>query len=290
MLNALISPDISIVSEQSIVEASPLKLGVMASGSGTNFEAVVQAIAKGELNAEIKVLIYNNPQAKVKQRAEKFNIPAVLIDHRNYQKREALDQEIVKVLQAHGVDWVIMAGWMRIITSVLLRAYPDRVINIQDLPEPIKLIQRLVFAYCCRCHCDCHKNHRRQHYHHRDCRHHHHPHYSDEERARRDHYKKYHKRDRDYHDEPWHCHHYGEWKGRVWHCYLHAEGSCDCFHHEIELLTLPMLNNSSVTFYEEDGKTIGEICLQPEQVDLSGLYHHYHGRHHHEHTDRHGNR
>lgn len=130
MLNALISPNLSLVSDQSMVEATPLQLGVMASGSGTNFEAVAKAIADGKLNAEIKVLIYNNPQAEVRKRAEKYHIPTVLIDHRNYKRREDLDQEIVNVLQAHGVDWVIMAGWMRIITSVLLTAYSDRVINI----------------------------------------------------------------------------------------------------------------------------------------------------------------
>lgn len=110
--------------------ASPLQLGVMASGSGTNFAAVAQAIANGELNAEIKVLIYNNPQAKVVERANKYNIPAVLVDHRQYQQREDLDRAIIQVLQSYKVDWVIMAGWMRIITQVLLNAYPHRVINI----------------------------------------------------------------------------------------------------------------------------------------------------------------
>ncbi|MEM7595406.1 MAG: phosphoribosylglycinamide formyltransferase, partial [Cyanobacteria bacterium P01_A01_bin.83] len=99
-------------------------------GSGTNFEAVAQAIADGKLNAEIKVLVYNNPNAKVKQRAEKYNIPAILVDHRQYQSRENLDREIVAVLKAYGADWVVMAGWMRIITQVLLDGYPKRVLNI----------------------------------------------------------------------------------------------------------------------------------------------------------------
>lgn len=108
----------------------PLQLGIMASGSGTNFAAVAEAIADGKLNAEIKVLIYNNPNAKVKQRAEKYKIPAILVDHREYQNRENLDHEIVAVLKAYGADWVVMAGWMRIITQVLLDGYPNRVINI----------------------------------------------------------------------------------------------------------------------------------------------------------------
>lgn len=108
----------------------PIQLGVMASGSGTNFEAVAQAIADGRLNAEIKVLIYNNPQAKVRSRAEKWHIPTVLIDHRQYKQRESLDREIVATLKEYEVEWVVMAGWMRIVTQVLLDGFPDRVINI----------------------------------------------------------------------------------------------------------------------------------------------------------------
>lgn len=122
----LISPDLSSPQANS----DPLQLGVMASGSGTNFEAVAKAIADGELNAEIQVLIYNNPNAEVKRRAEKYGIPTVLIDHREYQQRENLDHKIVAVLKAYGADWVIMAGWMRIITQVLLEDFPNRVINI----------------------------------------------------------------------------------------------------------------------------------------------------------------
>lgn len=125
--SCLISPQLP---QQDLKLSSTLKLGVMASGSGTNFEAIARAIAKEELNAKIQVLIYNNPQAKAKEKAEYWQIPAVLLNHRNYQKREALDQEIVQVLQEYGVEWVIMAGWMRIVTPVLLEAFPNRVINI----------------------------------------------------------------------------------------------------------------------------------------------------------------
>ncbi|MBD2041561.1 phosphoribosylglycinamide formyltransferase [Microcoleus sp. FACHB-672] len=109
---------------------TPLKLGVMASGSGTNFEVVAQAIADGKLNAKIQVLIYNNPGAKVIARAEKFGIPAILLNHREYKQREDLDSKIVETLQQYDVDWVIMAGWMRVVTQVLVDAFPDRMINI----------------------------------------------------------------------------------------------------------------------------------------------------------------
>lgn len=108
----------------------PLRLGIMASGSGSNFETIAQAIADGKMNAKIQVVIYNNPDAKVVQRAEKFKVPAVLLNHRNFKKREELDTKIVETFQSYDVEWVIMAGWMRIITQVLLDAFPNRVINI----------------------------------------------------------------------------------------------------------------------------------------------------------------
>ncbi|MEL6494702.1 MAG: phosphoribosylglycinamide formyltransferase [Cyanobacteria bacterium J06623_7] len=125
----LISPP-SVPSLTSSSERSPIKLGIMASGSGTNFAAVAQAIADGKLEAEIKVVIYNNPNARVKEKAEEYGVPTILIDHRQYSTRENLDREIVAKLQAYGVNWVVMAGWMRITTQVLLDSYPQRIINI----------------------------------------------------------------------------------------------------------------------------------------------------------------
>ncbi|MEP0750334.1 phosphoribosylglycinamide formyltransferase [Trichocoleus sp. AS-A1] len=102
----------------------------MASGNGSNFEAVAEAIAQQHLNAQIQVLIYNNPGAKAAARAEKCGVPAVLLNHRDFNSREELDQKIVETLQQYQVEWVIMAGWMRVVTQVLVDAFPDRIINI----------------------------------------------------------------------------------------------------------------------------------------------------------------
>ncbi len=124
---SLLSPDIPTHSQ---VSSKPLKLGIMASGSGSNFEAVAQAIQNGQLNAEIQVLIYNNPDAYAAVRADKWNIKAVLINHRDYKHREELDKQIVQTLHQHGVEWVIMAGWMRLVTQVLIDAFPQKIINI----------------------------------------------------------------------------------------------------------------------------------------------------------------
>lgn len=126
-LQSLRSPEISTPFS---LEGEPLKLGVMASGSGSNFEVIAQAIAAGQLPAKLQVLIYNNPGAKVAARAERLGVPAVLLNHRDFNSRKQFDGKIVEVLQRHGVEWVVMAGWMRIVTEVLLAAFPDRVLNI----------------------------------------------------------------------------------------------------------------------------------------------------------------
>ncbi len=105
-------------------------LGVLASGSGSNLEAIAVAIAKGELLARIAVVIYNEPNAFVRQRADKFGVPAILINHRDYKSRQELDRKIIEVLQQYQVELVIMAGWMRIVTQVLIDAFPNRILNI----------------------------------------------------------------------------------------------------------------------------------------------------------------
>lgn len=124
---SLISP---VVPPNLLVTDSPIKLGIMASGSGSNFEAIAQAIAEEQLNAQIQVVIYNNPNAKVAERAQRWGVPAVLHNHREFATREDLDRQIVRTLQQFNVEWVIMAGWMRLITQVLLDAFPNQVINI----------------------------------------------------------------------------------------------------------------------------------------------------------------
>ncbi|WP_041555436.1 phosphoribosylglycinamide formyltransferase [Nostoc sp. PCC 7524] len=125
--SSLVSPRINT---HQLAADAPLKLGIMASGSGSNFEAVAQAIADGQLNAQIQVLIYNNPSAKVASKAADRGVEAVLLNHRAYKSRESFDQEIVNTLQEYDVDWLILAGWMRVVTSVLIDAFPQRIINI----------------------------------------------------------------------------------------------------------------------------------------------------------------
>ncbi|NUN63369.1 phosphoribosylglycinamide formyltransferase [Pseudanabaena biceps] len=123
---------ISVVDSQVVVsETSPVPLlGVLASGSGSNLEAIAIAIENGQIQAKIAVVIYNEPDAFVKQRAEKFGIPAVLVNHRHYKSRQSLDRAIIECLYQYQVDLVIMAGWMRIVTQILIDAFPERILNI----------------------------------------------------------------------------------------------------------------------------------------------------------------
>lgn len=106
------------------------RLAVLASGNGSNFGAIAQAIEEGLVSAQIAVVIYNKPTAFVATRAEERSIPAVLLDHRSFEERPALDRAIVAVLEKYEVDVVVMAGWMRIVTPVLISAYSDRILNI----------------------------------------------------------------------------------------------------------------------------------------------------------------
>ncbi|XHL99207.1 MAG: phosphoribosylglycinamide formyltransferase [Microcoleus anatoxicus] len=130
-IDCLIVPEIPHAEiEKNASISEPLKLGILASGSGSNFEVIAQAIQKQQLNAQVQVLIYNNPGAIAAVRAEKYRIPSILLNHRDYKKRAELDTQIVKIFQKYDVQWVIMAGWMRIVTQVLLDAFPDKVINI----------------------------------------------------------------------------------------------------------------------------------------------------------------
>ena len=107
----------------------PLRVGVLASGSGSNFEALVQH-CRDQPELEIVLLIVNRPGCGAIERAARLQVPSQLIDHTLYPSRESLDQAVVEQLQAAGIELVVMAGWMRIVTSRLIQAFPQRLLNI----------------------------------------------------------------------------------------------------------------------------------------------------------------
>lgn len=109
---------------------SPPRLGVMASGEGSNFEALVASCRHGPLEAEVGLLVVNNPACGAQRRAEQLQVPWQLLDHRHHANREALDGALVEAFRQAEVDLVVMAGWMRIVTPTLIAAFPDRLVNI----------------------------------------------------------------------------------------------------------------------------------------------------------------
>jgi phosphoribosylglycinamide formyltransferase-1 len=112
------------------VNGEKLALGVLASGSGTNLQALIDACAAGALHARVAVVIGNVAGAACLERAAKAGIPTRLLGHKAFPSREAYDSELVQELQRQGVQLVCLAGFMRLVTPVLLRAFPDRVLNI----------------------------------------------------------------------------------------------------------------------------------------------------------------
>ncbi|OOV36351.1 phosphoribosylglycinamide formyltransferase [Candidatus Synechococcus spongiarum LMB bulk10D] len=110
--------------------ARALRLGVLASGHGSNFAALVQASRHGALHAEVVGLVVNTPRCKALTRAERLDVAATVMDHRRYNSREALDHALVDHFRTLRVDVLVMAGWMRIVSPVLCQAYDKRLVNI----------------------------------------------------------------------------------------------------------------------------------------------------------------
>lgn len=114
----------------------PLKIGVLISGSGTNLQAIIDAIQADGLPVEIVKVISSRPDAYGIERAEKAHIPVVALNRTIYEDREAADQRIVDEMQAAGAEYLVMAGYMRKLTPVVLQAFPNRVLNLHPALLP----------------------------------------------------------------------------------------------------------------------------------------------------------
>ncbi|HUN58509.1 MAG TPA: phosphoribosylglycinamide formyltransferase [Candidatus Binataceae bacterium] len=110
-------------------ERPRVKLGVLISGEGTNLQAMIDAIECGQLKADIRVVISNRATARGLERARRHGIPAKVISHRG-KPREEFDGELVTTLRGLGVDLVACAGFMRLLSPVMVRAFPNRIMNI----------------------------------------------------------------------------------------------------------------------------------------------------------------
>jgi len=112
------------------IDGDRARIAVLASGSGTNFDVIRAAIADGILHAEIVQLVCNVPGAGALALARTHGVPHTLIEHTLFDTRAAFDAAVVECLSAHEAEWVVMAGWMRIVTPAFIAAYPDRILNI----------------------------------------------------------------------------------------------------------------------------------------------------------------
>jgi len=116
--------------------AELLKLGVLISGSGSNLQSIIDHIEKGTLPAQIKIVISNNPQAYGLTRAKKHGIAIAVLNHQDFSSREDFDRELIRCLQDAGVDLIVLAGFMRILTGSFLRAFEQKIINIHPALLP----------------------------------------------------------------------------------------------------------------------------------------------------------
>lgn len=114
------------------MDATPSKpqIVVLISGSGSNLQAIIDAVGKGDIDADIAAVISNRPDVKGLQRAENHAIPNLCIDHKDYPSRELFDVAMIKKIDEYQPDLVVLAGFMRILTPDFVRRYQGRMLNI----------------------------------------------------------------------------------------------------------------------------------------------------------------
>jgi len=116
--------------------ARQVPLGVLISGSGTNLQAIIDAIAAQKLDAKIAIVLSNRADAYGLVRARNHGIPTEVIDHKQFPSREAYDRAVVDLLKARGVELVILAGFMRLLSPVFVKTYSNRIMNIHPALLP----------------------------------------------------------------------------------------------------------------------------------------------------------
>lgn len=105
-------------------------LGILCSGNGSNLQAILDAIQRGELETTVGIVLSDNPKAVALQRAQKAGVPYVCVNRKSYATREAFEAALLKELQAHKVTVVILAGFMRILSGQFVQAYRNKILNL----------------------------------------------------------------------------------------------------------------------------------------------------------------
>jgi phosphoribosylglycinamide formyltransferase-1 len=115
--------------EQSKMTNKP-NIGVMISGQGSNLQAIMDAAAQGSIDANVALVLSNRPQAYGLTRAQKKNIPTVCIDHKEFANRRDFEKQLIQAIQAHQIDLICLAGFMRLLSGYFLENVGAKVINI----------------------------------------------------------------------------------------------------------------------------------------------------------------
>ena len=116
--------------------ARQLPIGVLISGSGTNLQSIIDAIEAQALDARIAVVVSNKADAYGLARAQKHNIDTAVLEHKSFPSREAYDQAVMDILQRCGVELVVLAGFMRLLSPLFIKAYSNRIMNIHPALLP----------------------------------------------------------------------------------------------------------------------------------------------------------
>jgi phosphoribosylglycinamide formyltransferase-1 len=116
--------------------ARQVPIGVLISGSGTNLQAIINAIEAQRLDARIEVVLSNRADAYGLVRAKKHGIPVEVVDHKAFPSREAFDQAVVDILRARDVELAVLAGFMRLLSPVFVGAYSNRIMNVHPALLP----------------------------------------------------------------------------------------------------------------------------------------------------------
>ena len=116
--------------------AGQVAIGVLISGGGTNLQAIIDAVEAKTLAAEIRVVLSNKAEAYGLMRAQKHGIRTEVLDHKAFASREAYDQAVVDILRGRGVELVILAGFMRLLSPLFVKAYSNRIMNIHPALLP----------------------------------------------------------------------------------------------------------------------------------------------------------
>lgn len=106
------------------------RFAVFASGNGSNLQAIIDAVKAGEIKAELALVFSNNETAMALKRAETAGIKTVMLSHKAYTNRQSYDRDIIIHLKEHDIDFIVLAGYMRLLTPFFVKAYPRKILNI----------------------------------------------------------------------------------------------------------------------------------------------------------------